>query len=78
MGKEAIRKKIHELVDKIDDESALNMLMEDASAYTTNKKVDELTNEQWEKIESARSQIKKGTYKTYAEVKEHFAQWLTK
>jgi len=55
MSKEEIRKKIHGLIDGIDDETAFQMLYEDAVEYTTSSDVrnDELTDEQWAKIEAA-------------------------
>ena len=81
MGIEAIRIKIQEMVNKIEDESALNTLMEDATSYVTTKNtsiLDELSTDQWQTIEKAQIQIKNGEYKTYDEVKQHFSQWLTK
>ena len=80
MSKEILRKKIHEMVDAIEDEAALNVLLEDAEVYTKPDamKNDGLTPEQWSVIEQAREQIKSGQFKTYAAVKEHFAEWLTK
>lgn len=82
MSKEALRKKIHEMVETIEDEAALNELLEDATFYTHDKQTmqpeDDLTLDQWDMIEQARKQIKNGQFKTYTEVKEHFAQWLTK
>ena len=77
----SIRDKIHEMVDKIEDESALNTLMEDAAVYTKTgvpTEEDNLTTEQWASIEEAREQIKNGQFKSYAAVKQHFEQWLTK
>ncbi len=68
------------LIDAIDDETALQILMEDAATYT-NQNVeadDNLTTAQWAIIEQAREQIKNGQFKTYESVKEHFAQWLTR
>jgi hypothetical protein len=81
MNIEALRNKIHEMIDKIEDESTLNILMEDAVLYTSAKNTsvgEELTAAQWATIETAQKQIKDGQFKTYEEVKEHFAQWLTK
>ncbi len=80
MSKETLRKKIHEMVDAIEDEAALNVLLEDAAVYTKPDAMqnDDLTPEQWAVIEQAREQIKNGQFKTYAAVKEHFAEWLTK
>jgi hypothetical protein len=81
MGIETLRTKIHEMVNEIEDESALNILMEDAAEYVSTKNTpthDELNADQWATIEKAQTQIKNGHYKTYDEVKQHFSQWLTK
>ncbi len=81
MGIETLRIKIHEMVNEIEDESALNILMEDATLYVSAKNTpthDELNTNQWATIEKAQSQIKNGQYKTYDEVKQHFSLWLTK
>ncbi len=81
MDIEFLRSKLHEIVDKINDEAVLNMMMEDAAVYIRESNLpatDDITPEQWQKIEQARAQIKNGEYKTYPEVKQHFAQWLTK
>ncbi len=75
MGIETLRTKIHEMVNEIEDESALNILMEDAAVYITTKNTptsDELNAEQWGTIEKAQAQIKNGQYKTYDEVKQLF------
>ncbi len=80
MSKEILRKKIHTLVDDIEDESALQMLMEDAAVYSNHniEAPDNLTSAQWAVIEQAREQIKNGQFKTSESVKEHFAQWLAR
>jgi hypothetical protein len=81
MSIDTLRTKIHEMVNEIEDESALNILMEDAALYTTEKHTsvnNELNADQWAIIEKAQTQIKNGQYKTYDEVKQHFSQWLTK
>ena len=75
MGIETLRTKIHEMVNEIEDESALNILMEDAAVYITTKNTptsDELNAEQWGTIEKAQAQIKNGQYKKYDEVRQHF------
>ncbi len=81
MSKDIIRQRLHQIVDEIEDESMLNILMEDAAFYTKSNKTKEdeaLSKEQWEIIEQARLQIKEGNFKTYKEVNEHFATWLAK
>jgi predicted transcriptional regulator len=80
MSKDEIKQKIYQLIDEMEDETALQMLYEDAVEYKTASHVDDedLTEVQWAAIETAREQIKKGEYHTYEEVKEHFSKWLTK
>lgn len=80
MGKAEIKQKIHNLIDEMDDETALQMLYEEAVEYKTSSNIedDDLTQEQWAEIETARLQIKNGESHTYEEVKEHFSKWLTK
>lgn len=80
MGKEEIKQKIYKLIEDMEDETALQMLYDDAVDYKTSVHTDEddLTGGQWEQIEKARAEIKKGEFHTYDEVKEHFAKWLTK
>jgi predicted transcriptional regulator len=80
MSKDEIKQKIHQLIDELEDETALQMLYEDAIEYKTSSDVaaDDLTEQQWAAIETAREQIKKGEYHTYEEVKDHFSKWLTK
>jgi predicted transcriptional regulator len=80
MSKEEIKQKIHQLVEEMEDESALQMLYEEAVEYKTSgtEENKEPTEEQWALIEKARNEIKQGQYHTYDEVKEHFAKWLTK
>ena len=81
MSIETLRAKLHTIVNDIEDEVALNILMEDAAVYLTKKDSlakDILSADQWATIEKAQQQIKNGDYKTYDEVKQHFSQWLTK
>jgi hypothetical protein len=81
MSIETLRAKLHTIVNEIEDEAALNILMEDAAVYLTTKNTaanDTLTADQWATIEKAQQQIQNGQYKTYDEVKQHFSQWLTK
>ena len=81
MNIETLRAKLHSIVNEIEDEAALNMLMEDAAVYLTTKNSranDPLTSDQWATIEKAQEQIKNGEYKTYDEIKQHFSQWVTR
>jgi hypothetical protein len=67
MSIETLRNKLHTIVNEIEDETALNILMEDAVVYLTSKntKEDSLTFEQWQTIEKAQTQIANGQYKSY-------------
>lgn len=80
MSNEKIKKELHKIVEEIEDETALQMLYEEAVEYKTASKEDkdELTEEQWGLIEKARNEIKEGKYHTYNDVKAHFDKWLTK
>jgi hypothetical protein len=63
------------MVNEIEDESALNILMEDAAIQVTTKNTSTsnvLNADQWATIEKAQTQIKNGQYKTYDELKQHF------
>ncbi len=81
MSIETLRAKLHSIVNKIEDETALNILMEDAAVYLTTKNTianDALSADQWAAIEKAQQQIINGDYRTYNEVKQHFSQWFTR
>jgi predicted transcriptional regulator len=80
MSKDKIKQKIHDLIDEMDDEAALQMLYEDAGEYKTALNVadDDLTEKQWAEIGQGLKQIENGETYTYEEVKEHFSKWLTK
>ena len=77
MSKEEIKKKIHELIDCIDDETALQMLYEDAVEYTTSSETrdDNLTDEQWASIKKGMQQIENAEYYTHEEVMEKIKAW---
>ena len=76
MSKEEIKKKIHDLIDGIDDETALQMLYEDAVEYTTSSETDdELTDAQWASIQKGMQQIENGEYYTHEEVMEKIKAW---
>lgn len=79
MSNETLRDKIHTLIDTINDENALQLLVEmDTFSKRDIETDDNLTATQWATIEQAREQIRNGQFKTYESVKEHFAQWLTR
>ena len=77
MGKEEIKQKIHNLIDEMDDEAALQMLYEDAVEYKASSTVtsDELTKEQWEEVDKGLKQIENNETFTNEEVMQHLKEW---
>ena len=77
MSKEEIKQKIHNLIDEMDDETALQMLYEDAVEYKASSSVetDELTEEQWFEIDKGLEQIENGQTYTTTEVVQHLKEW---
>lgn len=72
-----IKQKIHQLIDELDDEAALQMLYEDAVEYKTASTVtdDDLTEEQWAEIDKGLKQIENGETYTSDEVLQHLKEW---
>ena len=79
MNKEEIKQKIHNPIDEMDDEAALQMLYEEAVEYTASSTVasDELTEDQWLEIDKGLEQIENGETYTATEVVQHFKEWRT-
>lgn len=77
MHKDKIKQKIHQLIDEMHDETALQMLYEDAVEYKTSSTVEsgELTEEQWAEIDKGLKQIKNGETYTAEEVIQHLTEW---
>ncbi len=65
------------LIDGIDDETALQMLYEDAVEYTTSSDVkdEELTDAQWTEVELGLKQIENGETYTHEEVMQRLKVW---
>ncbi|MEP6626511.1 MAG: hypothetical protein ABJA32_00955 [Ginsengibacter sp.] len=81
MNTPEIKKKIHSYIDKIEDESQLQMLSDAAEMFAAKKQVDILdllTNEQLQRLEEANQQVDAGKVISYEEVKKISQQWLMK
>jgi len=84
MSKEEIaelKAKIHEQVEKLDDEIALQMLQEAVSAYSTPFQkdiLDELSSEQFQRLSESIRQANEGKTLTNDEVRQKVREWLSK
>jgi len=81
---EELKKRLHELIDSIDDEHTLSVLNEDIVPYVIENRTkeadeadDNLTEEQQEKLERAIKEAKEGKTMSYEEFKRRMSQWLT-
>ena len=77
MSTENIKQKIHQLIDELDDETALKMLYEGAVEYKTASTGtdDDLTEEQWAQIDKGLKQIENGETYTPDDVLQHLKEW---
>ncbi len=75
-----LRKKLYGYIDKIKDETQLEMLNEAAEAYVTKQTdmLDLLTPDQLKRLKESIEQANKGKIITHEEAKKISLQWLTK
>ena len=83
MSIQEIRSRIHQLVDKIDDEPALEQLLNEANQYVADETqpvatLDKLTDMQRGRLEQAVQQHKEGKTVPHQEMKQRHAQWLNR
>ena len=84
MSKEEIEKikaKIYKQVAELEDETALQMLEEAATAYTVSPSgdiIDKLTTVQQERLMQSAQQIKEGKTYTNEEVNQKSKEWLSR
>jgi len=79
MDKELLKKKLHEQIDALDDELALQMLHEAAVEYGKAEDTrDELTPEQLERLNESLQQLDNGEWKSHEEVMKQSRTWLRK
>ena len=79
MDKELLKKKLHEQIDAMDDELALQMLHEAAAEYSKAENVqDELTPEQIKRLNESLQQLDNGEWKSHEDVVKLSKTWLQK
>jgi hypothetical protein len=79
MDKELLKKKLHEQIDAMDDEMALQMLHEAAVEYGKSSNIqDELTPGQIKRLEESLQQLDNGEWKSHEEVMKLSKTWLQK
>jgi PHD/YefM family antitoxin component YafN of YafNO toxin-antitoxin module len=87
-NQEELKKKLHELIDSIEDEHTLSVLHEDIVPYVIENRSkeadaeadeaeDNLTEEQLKQLEKAIKQADEGKTMSYEEFKKRMSQWLT-
>ena len=79
MDKELLKKKLHEQIDALDDELALQMLHEAAVEYGKAEDTrDDLTPEQLERLKKSLEQAEKGNTVSHEEAKKRIKERLTR
>jgi hypothetical protein len=79
MDKELLKKKLHEQIDAMDDEMALQMLHEAAVEYSKAEDArEELTPTQLERLKESIQQLENGQWKSHDEVMKLSRTWLQK
>lgn len=81
MDKQKLKEKLHEYIDKLEDEQELYMLHEATVEYKKagDKDItDELTPEQLERLKESLNQLDNGDWKSNEEVMKLARTWLRK
>ena len=81
MDKKKLKEKLHQYIDNLEDETALNMLHDATVDYETFKDkdiLDELTPEQQERLNESLNQLNNGQWKSHEEVMKEARTWLRK
>jgi len=76
-----LKAKIHEQIDKLDDETTLQMLREAVESYSTPSQkdiLDELSPEQFQRLSESIQQANEGKTLTNEEVKQKVREWLSR
>lgn len=87
-NQEELKKKLHELIDSIEDEHTLNVLNEDVVPYVIENRTkeadeeadeaeDNLTEEQLKELDQAIKEADEGKTISYEEFKRRMSKWLT-
>jgi len=83
-NKDELKKKLHELIDSIEDEHVLSVLNEDVVPYIIENRTkeadeadDDLTEEELKELDEAIKEADEGKTMSYEEFKRRMSQWLT-
>jgi hypothetical protein len=79
MDKKKLKEKLHQYIDNLEDENALQMLHEAAVTYEkagSKDAEDELTPEQEERLKESLRQLNNGQWKSHEEVMKEARTWL--
>ena len=88
-NQEELKKKLHELIDSIDDEHVLNVLNEDIMPYVIENRTkeadeeadeaeDNLTEEQLKELDEAIAEVDRGetiSFESFEEFKKNMEEW---
>src|SRR5687768_8006394 len=84
-NKEELKKKLHELIDSIDDEHTLNVLNEDVVPYVIENRTkeadeaeDDLTEEELKELDEAIEEVDRGetiSFESFDEFKKNMEEW---
>lgn len=81
MDKKKLKEKLHQYIDNLEDEAALQMLHEATVEYEKAEKSDtgeDLTPEQLERLNESLNQLDNGQWKSHDEVMKLSRTWLRK
>jgi len=81
MDKKKLKEELHQYIDNLEDETALQMLHEAAVAYEKAGEsdiVNELTPQQKERLKESLEQLNNGQWKSHEEVMKEARTWLRK
>ncbi|MBC7865922.1 MAG: hypothetical protein H7X88_00155 [Gloeobacteraceae cyanobacterium ES-bin-316] len=82
--KDELKKKLHLLIDSIEDEHTLHFLNEDIVPYIIENKAsvqdpeEVLSEEQWKKLDEAIAQAEEGNVMNLEDFKKQMASWHTR
>lgn len=82
MSTQELKSRIYQLVDKIDNQSVLEQLLNEANQYVADEAqlqatLEDLTDSQRERLEQAIQQHKEGRTVSHEDMKQRHRQWLT-
>jgi len=81
MDKKKLKEELHQYIDNLEDETALNMLHEATVDYETYKGkdiLDELTPEQRARLQESIKQVEEGKTISHEEAMKQIASWRSK